>query len=58
MKKFPVFSLRIREFDAESYSQRTASSASRSMISAFSVEVSKIVRMFAYFLRSEGTGES
>ena len=48
----------IREFDAESSSHQTVSSASQSPISAFSAENSKIVRMLAHFLRSEGTGEA
>jgi len=34
--KFPIFSLLIREFDAESSSHQTASSATQSEISAFS----------------------
>jgi hypothetical protein len=47
----------IREFDAESGSHQTASSAKQSAISAFSAENSKILRMFADFLLPKGTGE-
>jgi hypothetical protein len=56
--KFPVFSLMIREFDAERSSHQTAPSATQSAIFAFSAENLKIVRMFARFPRPEGTGEA
>ena len=56
--KFPVFSLMIREFDAESNSHQTASSATESSVFEFSAEKSKILRMFAHFLLPEGTGEA
>ena len=48
----------IREFDPESSSHQTASSASQSAIFGFSAENLKIVRMFAHFLLSKGTGEA
>jgi hypothetical protein len=53
-KKFPVFSLMIREFDAESISHQTASSAKQSATFAFSEENWRIVRVLARFLRPEG----
>ena len=49
-KKFPVFSLLNREFDAESSSHQNAPSASQSSIFAFSAESFRIVRRFAHFL--------
>jgi len=57
-RKFPVFSLMIREFDAESILHQTASSANQSTIFAFAAENWEIGRMFARFLRPEGTGEA
>ena len=56
--KFPVFTLMIREFDAETGSHLTVSSAKQSAISAFSAEKSKIARTFAKTVRLKGTGES
>jgi hypothetical protein len=56
--KFPVLSLIIREFDAESSSHQTASSATQSSIFTFSAENSKIARVSAHFLEPEGTGEA
>jgi hypothetical protein len=47
----------IREFDAETGSRQTASSAKQSAIFAFPAENSKIVRMCAHFLLLRGTGE-
>jgi hypothetical protein len=49
-KKFPVFSLMIRELTTESSSHQTASSAKQSAIFAFSAQRWKIRRMFADFL--------
>jgi hypothetical protein len=49
----------IREFDVESSSHQTASSAKQSAMIAFSREDSKIARTFAHFLLPpEGTGEA
>ena len=53
-RKFPVFSLMIREFDAESSSHQTASSATQSAISLISVEDPKIVHKLARFLDARG----
>src|SRR5260370_26450397 len=47
--KFPVFSLMIRELDAETCSHQTAPSAKQSAIFAFSAGNSKIIRMFGIF---------
>jgi len=64
MKKFPVFSLMIREFDAESSSQQTASSAMQSAIFSLSAERSKMesrVVMLAYengLVSKIGSGEN
>lgn len=43
----------IKEFDVESISHQTASSATQSAICAFSAEKSKILRTFAHFHRPE-----
>src|SRR5258708_36810102 len=48
----------IREFEAETISHQTASSATQSAIFAFSAERSKIGRMFAQFLLDEGIREA
>jgi hypothetical protein len=48
----------IREFDGESSSHQTASSAQQSAIFAFSAENSKIVRTLAGFPFTQGTGEA
>jgi hypothetical protein len=49
-KKFPVLSLFIREFDAETGSRKTASSARQSAIFVFSPENSKTAHAFAHIL--------
>ncbi len=55
-RKFPVFSLMIREFDAESGSRQTASSATQSGMFPYIVEAMKSARV-ARFTRSRGPGE-
>jgi hypothetical protein len=58
LHEFPVLSLMIREFDAESSSQQTAASANQSSAFGFSAEKSKILLTLAHFFRIEGTGEA
>ena len=57
MKKFPVFSLMIREFDAESISYQTAGSAKQSAILAFSTGKSKILHTFPHYSPPKGPGD-
>jgi hypothetical protein len=57
-KKFPVFSLMIREFDPEKGSIQTASSATQSVGFAFSQEMAANSRVDGPIRTARRTGES